>query len=155
MPVAGLAAPIEGLCVSVPLMKRSVGTAVLGLSAGGFPLTQFVIRRWGRLGAALVEAVCVGLACRDASMIAAGLPKRLRPIPATLLHLELAAGVVASAAGVGLLLTSASGEQTTAPDGGAAGTVRRSAVATLFALHTVRFGIYLRPGQGRRSATST
>ena len=88
-------------------------------------------------------------------MVAAGIPKRLRPIPAALLHLELAAGVVASVAGVSLLMTSPSGEQTTAPTPGVVGTVRRAAVATLFALHTVRFGIYLRPGQGRRSETGT
>ena len=98
----------------------------------------------------MVEAVCVGLAIRDASMIAAGIPKRLRPIPAALLYLELAAGVGASVAGASLLLRSLSGEQTTAPNGGTPDTGRRAAVATLFVLHTVRFGIYLRPDQGRR-----
>jgi hypothetical protein len=101
-------------------------------------------------GIGVVESVCVGLAIRDASMIAAGIPKRLLTIPAALLHLERAAGVVASVAGVSLLLRSSSGEQTTLPERGKVGTVRRAAVATLFALHAVRFGIYLRPGQGRR-----
>lgn len=131
-------------------MKRLVGSAVLGLSSCGYPLSQFVVRRWGRAGASLVEAVCVGLAIRDVSMIEAGIPKRLRPIPAALLYLELAAGVVASAAGLSLLLRSPSGEQTTAPNGGIPDTRRRAAVATLFVLHTIRFGIYLRPDQGRR-----
>ena len=131
-------------------MKRSVGTVLLGLSACGYPLTQFVVRRWGRPGAAVVESVCVGLAIRDASMIAAGVPKRLRTIPAALLFLELAAAVVATAAGGSPLLRSSSGQQATPPTRGNAGNVERAAVATLFALHTVRFGIYLRPDQGRR-----
>jgi len=98
----------------------------------------------------VVESVCVALAIRDASMIAAGIPKRLRTIPAALLFLELAAGLVASAAGGSLLLRSSSGQQATSSMGGNAAKVERAAVATLFALHTVRFRIYLRPGQGRR-----
>jgi len=131
-------------------MKRSARIVILGLSACGYPLTRFVVRRWERPGAAVVGSVCVGLAIRDASMIAAGVPRRLRPVPATLLILELAAGVVASVAGGSLLLSSSSDQQATAPQGGNAGKAERAAVATLFALHTVRFGIYLRPDQGRR-----
>ena len=131
-------------------MKRSVGTVLLGLSACGYPLTQFVVRRWGRPGAVVVESVCVGLAIRDASMIAAGVPRRLRTIPAALLFLELAAGVVASAAGGSLLLRSSSGQQAKSSMRGNAANVERAAVASLFALHTVRFRIYLRPGQGQR-----
>ena len=131
-------------------MRRSVGTAVLGRSACGYPLTRFVVRRWDRPGAVVVESVCAGLAVRDASMIAAGTPKRLRTLPAALLLLELAAGAVASVAGGSLLLRSSSGQQATPPTRGDAGNVERAAVATMFALHTVRFGIYLRPDQGRR-----
>lgn len=134
----------------VRLMKRFVGNAVLGLSACGYPLTQFVVRRWGRAGAGVVEAVCVGLAIRDGLMIEAGTPKRLRPVPAALLYLELAAGVVASVAGASLLLRSPWREQPRAPNRGIPEAGRRAAVAALFGLHTVRFGIYLRPDQGRR-----
>ena len=85
-------------------MKRAIGSIVLGLSACGYPLTQLVIRRWGVRGAAAAECVCAGLAIRDASMVASGVPGRLRRFPASLLRLELAgrrrglAGRVAPAA---------------------------------------------------------
>jgi hypothetical protein len=130
-------------------MKRVVGVIVLGLSACGYPLTQFVVRRWGARGAAVAESVCVGLAIRDASMVAGGVPGRLRTIPAVLLRLELAAGVVASLAGVRPLLGMRPGGRAASP--GASDAVWRAAVAALFALHTIRFGIYLCPGQGRRA----
>jgi hypothetical protein len=131
-------------------MKRVVGGIVLGLSACGYPLTQLVIRRWGVRGAAVAESVCVGLAIRDASMVASGLPQRLRQVPAALLRLELAVGAVASLAGLSPLLSARSADRAQSAQIRAAEVVRRSAVATLFALHTVRFGIYLRPDQGRR-----
>ena len=131
-------------------MKHAIGPIVLGLSACGYPLTQFVIRRWGVRGAAVVESVCLGLAIRDASMVASGVPGRLRRIPATLLRLELAAGIVATLAGLRLLLSGRSADRAALGTAGAADSVRRAAVATLFAMHTVRFGIYLRPDRGRR-----
>ena len=70
-------------------MKRTTGSIVLGLSACGYPLTQLVIRRWGARGAAAAECVCAGLAIRDGSMVAGGVPGRLRRFPAALLRLEL------------------------------------------------------------------
>ena len=135
-------------------MRRTVGAVVLGLSACGYPLTQLVVRRWGVRGAAVVEAVCVGLAVRDAAMVAGGVPGRLCRVPAALLRVELAAGLVASLAGLRPLLRARPAGQaapagTCAEDG-----VRRAAVAVLFTVHTVRFGIYLRPDQGRRPAPS-
>ena len=129
-------------------MRRVVGGVVLGLSACGYPLTQFVVRRWGVRGAAAVQAVCAGLAIRDASMVASGVPGRLRPVPAALLRLELAAAIAASLAGLHPLL----GTRSTTPTASVrADAARRAAVAMLFALHTIRFGIYLRPRQGRRA----
>jgi hypothetical protein len=129
-------------------MKRTIGAVVLGLSACGYPLTQLVIRRWGVRGAAVAEAVCAGLVIRDASMVASGATGRLRRVPAVLLWLELAAGLVASLAGLVPLLSARlpgrSGQQAAAEN------VRRAAVAALFTVHTIRFGIYLRPDQGRR-----
>ncbi len=80
------------------MMRRAAGAIVLGLSACGYPLTQFVVRRWGMRGAAVAESVSVGLAIRDASMVASGIPGRLRRVPAALLGLELVAGVVVSLA---------------------------------------------------------
>lgn len=116
--------------------------AVLCLSAVGFPLTQLVIRRWGRTGAVVSEAACTALMVRDAAMVASGAPRRLRRTPATLLWLELGAAVAATAAGLPLAM----GRKPPF----SVELVRRAAVGTLFGLHTFRFGIYLRPDQGRR-----
>ena len=134
-------------------MKRSIGLGVLVLSAAGYPLTEIVQRRWKTPGALVVEAVCIGLTVRDASMIADGVPSRLHPLPATLLRLELATGVVASAAGLHDLLRRA---ETAGPGWAAPESIRvlrHLSVMALFALHTIRFGIYLQPGQGRRDAS--
>jgi len=133
-------------------MRRAAGFAVLGLSAAGFPLTQMVIRRWGRRGAVAVEAICAGLLLRDASMIAAGSPRRLRPGPAALLWWELGAAAVASLTG----LPRAFGvrERELAWGVGPIEIARRAAIGTLFGLHTWRFGIYLQPGQGRRAVAA-
>ncbi len=131
-------------------MRRATGAVVLGLSACGYPLTQLLVRRGGVPGAALAELVCAGLTIRDASMLASGLPGRLRKVPAALLRLEAAAGTVASLAGLHPLLNAQPDRRAASP-AGAADNVRRAAVAALFALHTVRFAIYLSPGQGRRT----
>ena len=132
-------------------MRRIVGRIVLGLSACGYPLTQLAVRRGGVRGAAVAEAACAGLAIRDASMVAAGIPGRLRTVPAALLRLELAAGIVASLAGMRTLLGARPAARAPSASAGTADIVRRAATATLFAIHTIRFGIYLRPGQGRRT----
>lgn len=134
-------------------MNRAVGVVLLGLSACGYPLTQAVISRWGVRGAAVAESVCIGLTARDASMVASGVPGRLRPVPAALLHLELAAGLAASLAGLHPLLQERPADGAAQAATCTAQSVRQAAVATLFALHTVRFGIYLRPSQGRRTLT--
>ena len=102
-------------------------------------------------GAAVAEAVCAGLAARDMAMVAGGSPARLRRVPAALLYLELGAGVAASAAGWRTLMSARPAGQ--APAAGA-DNVRRAAVAALFTLHTIRFAIYLSPGQGRRTPGS-
>lgn len=104
-------------------------------SACGYPLIQLVVRRWGVRGAAVAEAVCAGLAVRDAAMVAAGVPGRLQAVPAALLRLELAAAMVASLAGLGELGGARSPGQGSAARADA---VRRAATATLFAVHTIR-----------------
>jgi len=100
----------------------------------------------------MAESVCAGLAIRDASMMASGLPGRLRPVPAALLRLELALGVVAVLAGLPLMLSVRRAGQAPPARADSVNNVWRAAVATLFAVHTIRFGIYLRPDQGRRQA---
>ncbi|MGZ6565229.1 MAG: hypothetical protein ACXVH1_37835, partial [Solirubrobacteraceae bacterium] len=62
-------------------MRREVGWLAIGASAVGYPLTEVVLQRGGKRGV-VVESVCVGLAFRDASMVAGGSPKRLQRIPA-------------------------------------------------------------------------
>jgi len=83
-------------------MAPGLGQIALGMSGAGFPLTQLAIRRLGRRGAIITEGVCVGLAVRDAAMVASGVPARLRRGPAFLLWLELVVAV--SAAGLELSL---------------------------------------------------
>jgi len=132
------------------VMPRPIAKLVLGLSAGGYPLTQTLIRRSGVRGARVVEAVCVGLVLRDAAMIAGGAPQRLRPVPARLLWLEFSAGVIASATGL-RLLRRAGAIEAAASSPNRLEVVRRAAVTALFGLHTIRFWIFLQPDRGRRS----
>ena len=93
----------------------------------------------------MAECVCAGLAIRGASMVASGVPGRLRGFPASLLRLELAVGVVASLAGLHPLVSARSADPPAAARTCAVESVRRAAVAMLFVVHTVRFGIRLRP----------
>ncbi len=131
-------------------MNPRIGRTVLGLSAAGYPLTQFAIRRLGRRGAMITETACVGLAIRDAAMIASGVPTRLRKGPAALLWLELAAATTAAGLGLPLAVDRDAALKSTDARSGALEMARRSAVVILFGLHMVRFWIYLQPDQGRR-----
>ncbi len=135
-------------------MDSRLGKLVLGLSAAGYPLTQLAIRRFGRRGAVITESLCVGLAVRDAAMIAAGAPSRLRRGPAVLLWLEMAAAVAAAGLGLRLAVDKGAARRaaTTRPD--ALEATRRAAVGTLFGLHTLRFWIYLQPDHGLKGADS-
>jgi hypothetical protein len=132
-------------------MKRAIGAAVLGLSACGYPLMQFAVRRWGVRGGGR-GGMCMRWpgyprCLHDRRRCPGG----VRAVPAALLRLELAAGMVASLAGLGPLPGARSADWTTPATARAADRARRAAVATLSAIHTVRFAIYLRPEQGRRA----
>jgi hypothetical protein len=135
-------------------MAPRLGRLVLALSSMGFPLTQMAIRRLGRPGAIVTEGVCVGLAVRDAAMIAAGTPGRLRRGPAVLLWLEL--GAALTAAGLGLRPASGTTEINHATDARPDRweTARRASVGLLFGLHTMRFWIYVQPDHGRKRGSS-
>jgi hypothetical protein len=109
-----------------------------------------VIRRFGGRGALVVEAVCGGLLIRDAAMLAAGVPHRLRRGPAVLLWLEAAAGAAAVLAGLRPLVDAAARQRAVQPHPDRLEVVRRTAVGALFGLHTIRFRIYLQPDQGLR-----
>jgi len=126
------------------------GRVVLGLSGLGFPLTQMAIRRFGRPGAAVVEAVSVGLLARDVAMIAAGAPSRLRRGPAALLWLEAAAAALAAVLGMRLLADAGARGRALDARPSRSEALRRFALGALFGLHTLRFRIYLRPDRGLR-----
>jgi hypothetical protein len=126
------------------------GKVVLVLSAAGYPISQYAIRRSGVPGAAVVELACVGLLARDGSMLAQGTSRMLRRGPAALLWLECATAAVAAASNIRLLADPNPAERVTGRPYSAAEWTRRLATATLFGLHTARFWIYLQPGHGRR-----
>jgi len=129
--------------------RSLLGRAVLVASGLGFPLTQAVIARFGRRGAVAAEGVAVGLLVRDCAMVAGGAPRRLRPLPAALLLLELVAAGLASIAGLAAIRRPRQSLDRT--PAGVIETLRRGAVGLLFGLHTYRFWIYLQPDHGRRT----
>ena len=133
-------------------MSPRLGQVVLGLSSAGFPLTQLAIRRLGRPGAMITEGVCVGLAVRDAALIATGAPGRLRRGPAFLLWLELVAAVIAAVAGARLTSDPGASARADTPKPDRMEAARRAMVGLLFGLHTMRFRIYVRPDHGLRTS---
>jgi len=122
----------------------------LAASACGFPLTQLAIRRCGRAGAALVQVVCTALFARDVTMVMTGVPSALRRGPAALLWIEAATAGLATVANLPLLVTPEALQRGSNHAPAKTEWMRRGVVASLFGLHTVRFWIYLQPGQGRR-----
>ena len=123
---------------------------MLALSALGYPLTQLAIRLLGRRGAVVVEAACCGLLVRDVTMLACGVPRRLRRGPAALLWFEAAVAAAAALTGLGAVLEQDSRKRAARLEQSRFEVLRRGSVGLLFALHTLRFWIYLQPGKGRR-----
>ena len=122
-------------------------------SALGWPLSELVLRLPGRRGVVLVETVCAGLLVRDLALIRSGAPHRLRRLPAVLLWLEtVAAGVAVGGTGWAALRQRQAGGRAASPGTASPQLVRGSALGLLFGLHTLRFWIYLQPGQGRRGS---
>ena len=125
-----------------------LGRAILVVSGCGFPLTQAVIARYGRAGAIIADGVAFGLLVRDCALVGRGAPRRLRPVPAALLWIELGAAGLAGIAGLAAIRRPRQGlDQTPA---GAIEALRRGSVGLLFGLHTYRFWIYLQPDHGLR-----
>lgn len=135
-------------------MDKRIGTGVLALSAAGYPTTQYTIRRFGRPGAVLVQAVCLGLLARDATLIARGAPRVLRRGPAVLLRLECAAAALAAVSNARLLVDERAPGRVGQRVPDLSERIRRTAVGALFGLHTLRLHIYLQPDQGRRRGTT-
>jgi hypothetical protein len=131
-----------------PPMPPALGALILVASGLGFPLTQFVIVRFGRRGAIVAEGVSAGLLVRDVTLVKLGAPRRLSRMPSLLLWFELAAAAIASVAGLGAV-SSPRISPTRSPAGIVEG-IRQAAVGVLFGVHTYRFWIYLRPDRGLR-----
>ncbi len=136
-------------------MSHRITRVVLVFSALGYPLTQMVIRRFGRTGAQVAEAVCTGLLVRDIALIATGTPSRLRRGPALLLWLEAVVAASAVATGIPPAVDHEACRQTSARRPTRSEIVRRTTVGALFGVHTTRFWIYTRPDHGGRAETTT
>jgi len=132
-------------------MAPGLGKLVLGVSGMGFPLTQLAIRRFGRQGAILTEGVCLGLAARDAALIASGAPARLRRAPALLLWFEFVAAVAATALGLRMAFDPEAFRRASGAPPHPLEMARRAATGALFGLHTWRFRIYLQADHGLKS----
>jgi len=154
-----------------------LGTLLLTFSVGGLPLVIFLLRRLGRLGGLVVEAGCSVLLVRDITVVAAGVPAKLRRIPRLFLFVELATSGVATVAGLWAWLwvpfadsrsLEGTGDRMAVERGatraqrGVAisraqvmGHVATAAVAATFVLHTAREVIYLSPDHGLKSPPSS
>jgi hypothetical protein len=131
-------------------VRDAAGRGILVVSGLGFPLTQLVIGRLGRRGAAVVLAVTSALLVRDATLVALGTPRQLRRLPALLLLLET--GAAAAATILGPVALARPGHRVDRSPGGVLEGSRRLAVGLLVGVHTYRFWIYLRPHRGLRGA---
>jgi hypothetical protein len=129
--------------------------AVLGLSGLAATISEFAISRLGRPGAMASAAACNAVLLRDAALLGSGATHELKRGPAGLLVLETAVAAVAAVLSIRLLfddraLQVAQGDGSSTPE-----VVRRVAITTLFAIHTGRYSISLRPGHGRRAPDSS
>jgi hypothetical protein len=126
---------------------------LLGAAAAGALGAPAAPRRFGRPGRLAVIAGVTLLAVRDSAMVLGGAPGRLRPVPRSLLYLELACAVSAA------LLGAAAWPRASQPAAQRADRPRRGCAASLesaastasaltLAVHAVRQAIYVTPGQG-------
>ena len=132
---------------------RVFGIGLLAAAAAAVWTTQMVSLRFGRLGRAALTGGVTTLALRDAGMVRAGVPGRLRPMPRALLYLELGAATSASLLGATALRSAArpalrGGRQRLAPRPRLVKAADRFCELTFF-LHTLRQAIYLMPSSGR------
>jgi len=135
-----------------------LGKLLLMLSLAGAPIILFVLRQFGRFGGPMVVAGCGTLFVRDLTMVTSGVPDRLKPLPRLLLFAEVSVSATATLTGLwAWTVMPLLGERAEHGRGHGAGesahgrvarVATTTSVATLV-LHTVRFTIYLSPGQGR------
>jgi hypothetical protein len=135
-------------------MNTSTSRALLAAGGFGPPLTQLAIKHFGRSGAIAGAAACGALLVRDFSLLVSGTTRQLKRGPAGLLVGETVIGAVALGLTIRLVVDEgamkvAMGDGRSTPE-----IVRRIALATVYAIHTARYTIYLRPDRGRRAATT-
>lgn len=142
---------------SSPRGKTPLDTTLLTLSAAALPLSWFLLRKSGRRGALAVTGACAVLFTRDSTMVLAGAPRQLRPMPRVLLFVELATSGIAVATGARALLPPALAPRAAAAiarQGGEADGTRSPkrlqpnmiAAEVTFFLHTIRQAIYISLG---------
>jgi hypothetical protein len=124
------------------------GKLLLMLSLAGAPIILFVLRRFGRFGGPVVVAGCGTLFVRDLTMVTSGVPDRLTPVPRLLLFAEVSVSATATLTGLWAWIVMPLFGERERPYGRVVPVATTASVATLV-LHTVRFAIYLSPGQGR------
>ena len=137
-----------------PPVECAIGLLVLALSAMGYPLTRLAIERLGRRGAVLAEAIAATLLVRDATLVATGTPALLRPAPARLLYLELAAAMASTLSGLRPAVGRGMDGSSEGPTVDTLELARRASLIALFAIHTLRFWVYLQPDRGLKAGST-
>jgi hypothetical protein len=149
---------------------------LFALAAAGVPIGIVALRRLGRIGGLLLEAVMSALFVRAVAMVGAGTAERLQVIPRLLLFAETAVDALAMVMGfwawvwrpfIRPVLMKPAGAHTVrrrwprrrlSVNREGATWVTPVAVAAWMAamtLHTARMGIYISPGRGKRKNTAT
>jgi hypothetical protein len=136
-------------------MNPRISRVLLTLSALGSAISQQAIKRFGRPGAIGTAAVVNAVLVRDATLLATGATRQLKRGPACLLVVETALAGLASVFSIRLVcsqraLDMARGQGSSTPE-----VVRKAALTALFAVHTGRYSIALRPDHGQRTAAET
>jgi hypothetical protein len=119
--------------------------AILVVVGMGFPLSQVVIRTFGRAGAGLVEGIAAAVLARDAALLAGGAAKRMERAPLGLLVTETAAAGVAVVAGLRLLQGPDPRARTVARRTTPAEAVRRAALGAMFGMESWRLRMQRHP----------
>ena len=118
--------------------RRARRTGVAVASGLGFPITQALVARFGRAGAAATEGIAGALLARDLYLFTRRGRDAAGAVPTVLLGFELGAAAAATIAGLPVLVRPERARFKGLPD--AAETFRRVAVGTMFGLHSWRTG---------------
>jgi len=139
--------------------QRTGAAGLLGAAALGIVAAQLIPRRYGRRGGLGVLGGVSVLLTRDAQMVLAGTPARLKLLPRALLYMELGSAATATCLGLAAWLRPVGHVRapsgSSSPTGSSTLNALASRIAALtFLLHTLRQAIYLTPGHGRREGVA-